>query len=457
MTGGAPRTAVEEVLCSLFAEVLRLDRVGVDDGFFELGGDSLLAMRLIARVQAVLDVEVNIRKLFAAPTPAGVARLLDGGGRPRAALVRAVRPAVVPLSYGQTRMWFLNRFQEGGAVYNMPFALRLTGELDVAALRAALGDVALRHESLRTVFPDTGGVPRQEVREGSPVLSVVEVAAEDVPLLLRAEVGRGFDVGRELPWRVSLFVVSAREHVLVVVVHHIAADGWSMGVLGRDLSAAYAARLSGRAPSWVGLPVQYADYALWQRAVLGSESDPGSLLSAQLGYWRSALAGLPVELVLPVDRPRPAVASYRGGAVPVRVGAGVHGRLVEVARAGQATLFMVVQAAVAVLLSRLGAGVDIPVGTAVAGRGAAALDDLVGFFVNTLVLRVGLGGDPSFAEVVGRVREVDLAAYAHQDVPFERLVEEVQPVRSLARHPLFQVMLTFQNAPRTSGWELPGL
>src|SRR5216683_1654178 len=287
--GRGPRTAAEEIVCGLFAEVLGLERVGAEDSFFDLGGDSLLAMRLIARIRSVLDAEVSIRALFAAPTPAGVAGLAEAGGEVRAALVAVARPGVVPLSFGQQRMWFLNQLEGTGAVYNMPLALRLSGELDRDALRAALGDVAGRHESLRTVFPDTGGVPRQEILDGAagcPVLTVTQAAEEDLPGLLGAAARRGFDVSRELPWRAELLAVSQTEHVLVVVVHHIAADGWSMGVLTGDLSSAYAARRSGRAPGWGPLPVQYADFALWQRGVLGSEDDPGSLVSAQLGYWR---------------------------------------------------------------------------------------------------------------------------------------------------------------------------
>ncbi|MDN3358646.1 non-ribosomal peptide synthetase [Actinomadura sp. DC4] len=456
--GRAPRTPVEEVLCALFADVLGLDRVGPDDGFFDLGGDSLLAMRLIARVRDALDAEVNIRRLFVAPTPAGVARLVGDRGVTRVPLRPADRPGVLPLSYGQTRMWFLNRLEGGEAVYNVPLALRLSGDLDVVALRAALADVAARHESLRTVFPDADGVPRQQILEdGAPDLAVAEIGAEDLAGRLEAEAARGFDVGRELPWRARLFVLPGRAHVLLLVAHHIAADGWSMGVLARDLPDAYAARRHGRPPRWAPLPVQYADFSIWQRRVLGAEDDPGSLISGQLAYWREALADLPAELALPVDRPRPAVASFQGGSVPVRIGAETHARLAGLARAERATVFMAVQAAVALTLSRLGAGEDVPLGTVSAGRGDEALDDLIGFFVNTLVLRTDVSGDPTFTELLGRVRETDLAAYAHQDVPFERLVEELHPARSLARHPLFQVMLAFQNTPHPITWELPDL
>ncbi|MDN3356471.1 non-ribosomal peptide synthetase [Actinomadura sp. DC4] len=455
--GRAPRTPLEEVLCGLFAEVLSLDRVGADDGFFDLGGDSLLGMRLIARIRAVLDSELSIRRLFSAPTPAGVARLVGDGGKPRAALVPAVRPEVVPLSFGQTRMWFLNRLQDGKGVYNMPMALRLSGDLDREALRAALGDVTRRHESLRTIFPDTDGVPRQQVTETGAELTIVSSGEDELAGLLREEGSRGFDVGREPPLRARLFALAPGEHVLMIVAHHIAADGWSLGVLTRDLAAAYTARHAGHAPEWAPLPVQYADFALWQREVLGGEDDAGSLISAQLAYWRQALAELPAELTLPADRPRPAVAGFTGGSVPLWVGPETHAALTGVVRKQRATLFMVAQAAIAVLLSRLGAGTDIPIGTVTAGRGDAALDDMVGFFVNTLVLRTDLSGDPAFADLVGRVREVSLAAYGHQDVPFERLVEELSPDRSLSRHPLFQVSLGLQNVSQGESWKLPGL
>ncbi|CAM5722882.1 Carrier domain-containing protein OS=Streptomyces fumanus OX=67302 GN=GCM10018772_59690 PE=4 SV=1 [Streptomyces fumanus] len=464
-TGRAPATPTEELLCGLFAEVLGLERVGADDSFFTLGGDSLLAMRLIARVQAVLHAEITIRDVFTSPTVEALARLVaDGGaGGPRLALAARERPRVVPLSYAQQRMWFLNRLEEAGAGagYNVPLALRLTGELDVPALEAALRDVADRQESLRTVFPEAAGVARQEVLQGERghlVLRVDEVAAEDVPAIAGDEMARHFDLTRELPWRARCLVLSPSESVLIVVAHHIAVDGWSMGVLLRDLSFAYEARVRGAAPGWQPLPVQYADYALWQRELLGDLDDPDSLISAQLDHWRSVLAGLPEELALPTDRPRPSESSFRGGTVRVETGAEVHALLSEAARRHGVTMFMVVQAALAVLLSKVGAGTDIPLGTAVAGRGDAALDDLAGFFVNTLVLRTDVSGDPSFAELLGRVRETDLAAYGHQDVPFERLVEDLNPARSLSRHPLFQVMLTLQNLPQgDTGLRLAGL
>ncbi|MGP3953263.1 amino acid adenylation domain-containing protein, partial [Streptomyces sp. 7N604] len=464
-TGRGPATPAEEILCGLYCEVLGLERVGAEVSFFDLGGDSILAMKLIARIGAVLDTELNISELFAAPTVAGVARLVAaaGGTAARAALTPRPRPEVLPLSYAQQRMWFLNQLEEtnpgAAVVYNLPLALRLSGELDVAALKAALGDVADRHESLRTVFPETDGEPRQHVLEGEagrPRLVLVETSEE----LLAAELGvhadRGFDVTVDLPWRIRLLKTGPAEYVLLVVAHHIAVDGWSMGVLARDLGVAYAARRAGGAPGWEPLPVQYADYALWQREVLGDLDDPNSVISGRLGYWREALAGAPQELALPTDRPRPAVSSFRGGEVPIQITAETHARLLDVARRGRATMFMVVHAALSVLLSRVGAGDDIPMGVPIAGRGDPALDDLAGFFVNTLVVRADLSADPSFTELLAQVRTSDLAAYAHQDVPFERVVEDLNPSRSLSHNPLFQVLLALQSVPAAQ-WALPGL
>ncbi|MFD0381673.1 condensation domain-containing protein [Streptomyces stramineus] len=360
-----------------------------------------------------------------------------------------------PVSFAQRRLWFLNRMADTGAAYNCPLAVRLRGPLDRAALAAALEDVAGRHELLRTVFPESDGEPVQHVLDRRPRLTTVETTEERLPGAL-AEAGHLFDLAVELPVRAELFALSADEHVLSLVIHHIACDGWSWAPLLGDLSQAYEARRTGTAPPWEPLPVRYVDYTLWQRELLGAEDDPDSLLAQQLGFWREELAGIPAELSLPFDRPRPAVASYAGGSVPVELDTALHARLAELAQANGCTLFMVLQAGLAVLLSRLGAGTDIPIGTPVAGRADEALDDLVGFFVNTLVLRTDVSGDPSFVELLSHVRENALAAYEHQDVPFERVVEALNPERSLARHPLFQVMMTLENGSGTA-LRLPGI
>ncbi|MGW5694843.1 amino acid adenylation domain-containing protein, partial [Streptomyces asiaticus] len=463
VTGGAAgrdaRTPGEQVLAGLFAEVLGVPGVGVDDNFFALGGHSLAATRLAGRVRSVLGVELAVHEVFDRPTVAALAELLDTAGAARPALVPVDRPEPMPLSFAQARLWFLDRLDGPNPTYNIPFVLRMSGDLDVPALRAALRDVLLRHESLRTVFPDTAGEPRQHLvpaEELPPLPYESEVAAADLPAALAAAAGHSFRLATELPLRAELFHLGGGEHALSVVVHHIAGDGWSLAPLVRDLSTAYTARCDGRAPGWEPLPVAYADYTLWQRSLLGEDSDETSPLARQLAYWKSALAGLPEELALPTDRPRPAVASHRGAVLDCEIGPELHRELLAVAHAGGASVFMVLQAALAVLLSKLGAGDDIPVGSPIAGRTDEALDDLVGFFVNTLVLRTDTSGRPSFTELVDRVRRADLAAYAHQDVPFERLVEVLNPDRSRSRHPLFQILLSMQDHPDRS-LELPGL
>jgi hypothetical protein len=378
--------------------------------------------------------------------------------------VRVERPAEIPLSYAQRRLWFLDRLEGGGegagsATYVIPLAVRLKGELDRAALLAALQDVVERHESLRTIFPERHGVPRQEILPASGVrvgLAIERVSAGSVAEALSLAAGRGFDLSREVPLRAHLFELSLDEHVVLLVLHHIAGDGWSLGPLGRDLSRFYDARRSGVSAGLEPLSVQYADYTLWQRAVLGEESDGGSAIARQLSFWTQTLRGVPDQIDLPSDRSRPAVSSYRGGSVGLELSAELHRGLLKLSRGSGASLFMALQAGLVALLTRLGAGEDIAIGSPIAGRTDSALDDLVGFFVNTLVLRTDSSGNPRFRELLGRVRTTNLLAYSHQDVPFERLVEVVNPARSLSRHPLFQVMLAFQNEA-SPGLALSGL
>ncbi|GAA2091419.1 hypothetical protein GCM10009759_15990 [Kitasatospora saccharophila] len=450
---------VEEILCGLFADVLGLASVGAEDHFFELGGHSLLATRLAGRVRGALGAEMSVRTLFEHPTPAGLAARLDTAAAARPPLRAGDRPDFLPLSHTQRRLWFVNRLDPAAGGYHVPLAAHLDGPLDLVALRAALGDLTDRHEILRTVFPDLGDEPGQVVlpaERSRPALEPEPVNGADLERRLTEEADRTFDLSRDLPLRVRLFAVGPQEHVLLLVVHHIAFDGWSTPVLAEDLALAYRARTSGTLPDWERLPLQYADFALWQQRMLGAEDDPDSLQNTQLAYWTEALRGLPEELGLPLDHPRPPIAGYRGDVVRFAVPADLHGRLVRLARASGVSPFMVVQAALATTLGRLGAGADVPIGVPVAGRSDEALHPMVGFFVNTLVLRTDLGGDPTFEQLLHRVRDADLAAFQHQDLPFERLVDALAPVRSLARQSLFQVMLAFQNteAPR---FELPGL
>ncbi|GLW89940.1 amino acid adenylation domain-containing protein [Actinokineospora globicatena] len=447
-TGRAPRTEREEILCGLFATVLGVASVGVDDNFFDLGGHSLLATRLISRVRTTLGTELPVRTLFQAPTPAELALALDRESAARPPLEPQDRPEVIPLSFAQQRLWFLTRLEGPSATYNIPGAVRLRGHLDLNALRAAVSDVVTRHETLRTVFVADAGVPSQVVLDDpAPDFRVVDCAPDAAAEQIRAHAAEVFDLAVS-PLRVVVLAIGPDEHVLLVVVHHIAADGWSIAPLLTDLTMAYRARLGGGSPDWVPLPVQYVDYTLWQRQNLDE--------AKQTRFWSETLAGAPDCLVLPVDRQRPAVSSYRGGNVATTIDADLHARVVSLARASGATVFMVLHAALATLLTKMGAGTDLPIGSPVAGRVDSALDDLVGFFVNTLVLRADLSGDPAFSEALARVRDTDLAAYANQDLPFERVVEQLNPRRSPAYNPLFQVLLVLQNTPATTG-TLPGL
>ncbi|NKS71921.1 amino acid adenylation domain-containing protein [Rhodococcus hoagii] len=451
---------VEERIAAEFADLLGLTRVSVDDSFFDLGGNSLLATRLVARVNAALGAALGIRELFENPTAAALAvRAESSAGSGAPALGTIERPERIPLSPAQQRMWFLNRFDPTSAAENIPMALRLAGDLDVAALHAAITATIDRHEALRTVYPDSADGPHQVILTAAQVLPELvptDVAADDVLPTVLALAGSGFDVTAAVPLRVALLRLGERDHVLVLVVHHISADGFSLAPLARDVMVAYAACRQGLAPTWSPLPVQYADYSLWQRAVLGDEHDASSVAARQIGYWVDTLAGLPDRLDLPADRPRPAVQSYRGGTHSFTLDASLHRALLGLGKRQDATLFMVVHAAFAALLARLSGTGDITIGAPVAGRGEQSLDGVVGMFVNTLALRADVRPEAPFADLLEQVRRADLSAFANADVPFERIVEVLAPERSTARHPLFQVALSLQNLGRTT-FELPGL
>ncbi|MFZ1175456.1 MAG: condensation domain-containing protein, partial [Mycobacterium sp.] len=406
----APTNAIEEILAGIYAQVLGVERVGVDDSFFDLGGDSISAMRLIAAINTGLDAHLGVRTVFEAPTVAQLApRIGDGGGLEP--LVAGERPAVVPLSFAQSRLWFIDQLQGPSPVYNMAVALQLDGDLDADALGAALADVVSRHESLRTLFVAPDGIPQQVVVPAGGAefgLQVIDATAWPASRLNEAieETARHtFDLATEIPLRATLFRIADEGHVLVAAVHHIAADGWSITPLTRDLGVAYASRCAEEAPDWAPLAVQYVDYTLWQREQLGDLHDPDSRIAAQLAYWEDTLAGMPERLQLPTDRPYPLVADQLGANVAVEWPAQLQQRVRQVAGEHNGTSFMVVQAALAVLLSKLSASSEVAVGFPIAGRGDPALDELIGFFVNTLVLRVDLAGDPTVAEVLAQVRQ----------------------------------------------------
>ncbi|MEW1927049.1 amino acid adenylation domain-containing protein [Streptomyces sp. NPDC088360] len=464
VSGRKPRTAAEEVLCRLFAEVLDLERVGPDDSFFDLGGDSGLAMRLAGRVREEFDAELGIRQFFGSPTPVGVARLLATKARP--VLQPVERRDEIPVTTGQFRTWLMSRLDDEAGTDRIPVALRLGGELDQEALRAALGDVAARHEILRTTFDGVrGGDMRQRVLDTAasrPEPAVVRATEAELPGLLAARTGQAFDLGREAPWTQTLVRLSETEHVLLLVVHRIVADDASLDVLVRDLATAYGARREGRVPERAPLPLQFADYALWEQQLLQGEREPESLVNDQLAYWQDALAGIDAEIELPADRTRPSVASHRAGTVPLRLDTEAHGRLADLADLADGdgtTTFMVVQTALVMLLARLGAGTDVTIGTRIPRRDEPGLETLVGPFAGALALRTDASGDPTVRELLGRVLRADQEAHEHRDVPFERLVDTLELPPSLARHPVFQVLLEVDDSVDEpwDPWELPGL
>ncbi|KUL30332.1 hypothetical protein ADL12_27185 [Streptomyces regalis] len=470
-----PSGPVEEALCGLFSEVLGVASVGPEDDFFALGGHSVMVARLLGRIQLTLGVQVGVRTLFECRTPAALVPYVekaaqdekaekatknDGGGRAESPAPQPDGDAL-PLSYAQRRLWFLDRV-DAGTAYTLPVLVRLRGEIDAEALRAALGDVAARQTALRTVFEESDGEPRQRVLSGTaalPRLRHVTVGSGELEQAVHGAARHRFDLAAELPLHAVLFSVRDRpgEHALLLVLHHIAGDGWSLPPLFRDLSRAYAARSAGGEPELAALPVPYADFARRQQERLGSADDPGSLVATQLAFWDKALAGLPAGGPLLPRRPgRPAVPGRDAATVVRRLDAGAHARIVEAARAEGATLFMALHAALAAALVRAGAGEDLAVGSPIAGRGHdGTVDDVVGFFVNMLVVRTDASGDPTARQLLARTREAALNAFAHQDVPFEEVVDALNPVRPPGRQPFTEVVLALQNNARAEV-ELPG-
>jgi amino acid adenylation domain-containing protein len=457
-------TPAEELLARVWVELLRVQRVHPRDNFFDLGGHSLLAMQLVTRVLDVFGADITVRQLFEAPTLAELARHIEseqraGQAQPSPPLLPAPRVGGLPLSFAQQRLWFVEQLRPGSPAYNIPVAVRLDGRLDVRALEQSLNEIVRRHEVLRTNFRSLNGEPVQVIQSFTPEslavndLSTLPEAAREslVRQLSMAEASRPFDLENGRMMRAVLLRLTTDEHVLFLTLHHIAADDWSFGVLIRELSVLYRAFSLGQPSSLPELPVQYADFAAWQRAWL-----TGEMLEAQLSYWRGQLAGAPPLLELPTDRPRPAVQSSRGGVETLWLDARLCVALKRLSREEGATLFMTLLAAFQALLSRYTHQQDIIVGSPIANRTRAEVEELIGFFVNTLVLRTDLSGNPGFRELLGRVREVTLGAYAHQEVPFEKLVEELQPERSAGHMPLVQVIFAFQNSPQDT-FELPGL
>jgi mycobactin peptide synthetase MbtE len=445
-----PATVTERRIAALFSGLLGHDRVGVDDSFFDLGGHSLVATKLVTAIRSECGVELGIRDVFELATVGLLAERVDqlrSGGRAqsRPKLIATAHDEPLPLSASQLRSWFAYRVDGPSPVNNIPFAAKLSGPWDVDALIAAVGDVVARHEILRTTYIDADGVPYQVV---GPVgeLTVRRAAGDGEEWLqeqLDVERRHCFELDREWPIRVAVLRIGdTGEQVLSLVVHHIASDHWSAGVLFADVITAYRARRDGEAPSWAPLRVQYADYAAWQRIFLGDPAGQESAVAAeQRDYWARQLAGLPEDSGLRPDFPRPPVPSGDGQSVDFRIDAATRGKLADLCRELGITEFMALQAVVAVVLHKAGSGVDIPLGTPVAGRTEAELDQLIGFFVNILVLRNDLRGNPTLRDVLTRARETALAAYAHQDLPFDRVVDSVSPVRSLSRNPLFQVIV----------------
>jgi amino acid adenylation domain-containing protein len=463
----APRTNIEEVVAHIWAEILGVEQVGMNDNFLELGGDSLLATRIFSRVLNRFQVELPIQTLLNASTIADMAGALashrtEGANGNNGALASADRSIPlrkntdpVPLSFAQERLWFLDQLQQLGPAYNVGRAFRLRGDLDKGSLEKALQSIVARHEALRTTFRLKDEVPVQVIETGRTIqleeVDLLEDQGEDIQRLINDEARRPFDLSQDLMLRAKLFRLPGEEHVLHLTLHHIASDGWSTGVLYRELSEFYASYTTGRSTALPELPIQYADYAVWQREWL-----VGKRLEEQLSYWKEHLADSPALLELPADHPRPAEFTYQGARENFEFPAGLLSALKKLSQQEGVTLFMMLLAAFQAFLSRYTGSEDIVVGSPIAGRTRIETERLIGFFVNTLVLRTDLSGNPTFRQLLGRVSDVAFNAYEHQDLPFEKLVVELQPDRSLNHSPLFQVMFVLQNA-HSETFTLPGL
>ncbi|WP_405364895.1 condensation domain-containing protein [Kitasatospora sp. NBC_00039] len=448
---GRPRTPAQEILCGIFADLLGRDSVNLHDDFFDLGGQSLLAVRVASRVRTVFDTELDLATVFRASTVAKLdAHIRQSAARPRVTPRRIdPRPSPLPLSPAQLRLWMTDQIQGPSASYNVPIALRLRGDLDATALHHALNDLIARHEALRTEFHDTDGEPHQHVLSPTEAHLHLHRAGytteADLAGLVAEQFSHVFDLARGPLVRAHLFTRTPGEHVLLLLMHHTVCDGWSTGPLLADLTTAYTARLRNAGPQWPELALQYPDYTLWQHELLGDETDEQSETYRQLAFWRATLAGLPAEATLAPDRPRSAMADPSSDTVAVSIAPELHAALLRLSRETGTTLFMALHASFAVLLARLGAGNDIPIGTSVAGRTHAEFDELVGFLINTVVLRADLSVDVAFREFLARVGAADLAALAHQDVPFDKVVQAVNPPRATGRNPLFQVGFTMEH------------
>jgi FkbM family methyltransferase len=459
------RTPTEEIVAGVWAEVLRLPTVETDVNFFDLGGHSLLATQVVSRLRAAFGVEVHLRSLFEQPTVGGLAEHIDTAlkaeqGIEMPPLRRVDRNGRLPLSYAQQRLWFLDQLDSGNSFYNVPTAVRLTGPLNIDALEKTLTEIIRRHEVLRTSFSEVNGKPVQVIQPASkfvlPVLDLSHSEADEredeVVRLAREDAMRAFELSGERPLlRATLLKLNAEEHVVLFTMHHIVSDGWSAGVLLKEVAALYEIHAQGKSSVLPELAIQYADYAMWQREWLQGEA-----LERQLSYWKRQLNGATNVLSLPTDRPRPATQTFHGAHHTFSITPELSDKLKELSRDEDVTLFMTLLAAWQTIIHRYTNQEQITVGTPIANRNRPETEVLIGFFVNTLVINSDLSGDPTFRELLTKVREVCLGAYAHQDVPFERLVEVLQPERSLSHTPLVQVWFAFQNAPE-SKLELAGL